>query len=191
MLFSIQDYTAILETSVPSLELFRQALDNIAAAIVLEALTIATGLGCLISCHTWAARLCWPFSRDGGVPFSGIWDKIVPSLDAPLAAHILNSIVISLVGCIHLGSETAFNSMITACIVLPYLSYVPPVVSLLIRGRNNVSHGPFWLGTWGLICNWVCLGWISFTLVFFSFPSISPVSGGSKSISISFRRIPG
>ncbi|KAJ5711143.1 amino acid transporter [Penicillium malachiteum] len=84
MLFSIQDYTAFLDSSVPSLELFRQALlDNTAGAIVLEALTIATGLGCLVSCHTWAARLCWSFSRGRGVPFSNIWGKIVPSLDTP------------------------------------------------------------------------------------------------------------
>ncbi|KAJ5738623.1 amino acid transporter [Penicillium malachiteum] len=180
MLFSIQDYTALLDASVPSLELFGQALDNTAAAIILEALTIVTGLGCLVSCHTWAARLCWSFSRDKGVPFSNIWAKIVPSLDTPFAAHILTTTIIGLVGCIYLGSETAFNSMVTACIVLPYLSYMLPVVGLLIRGRNNISHGPFWLGTWGLICNWVCLTWIAFTTVFYSFPSIMPVQGGSE-----------
>ncbi|KAJ5726081.1 amino acid transporter [Penicillium malachiteum] len=179
MLFSIQIYTAFLDASVPSLELFRQALDNTAGATVLESLTIATGPGCLISCHTWAARLCWSFSRNKGVPFSDVWGKIVPSLDTPLAAHILNTTIIGLVGCIYLGSETAFNSMVTACIDLQYLSYVLPVVGILIRGRNNISHGPFWLGTWGLICNWVCLAWIAFTTVFYSFPSIMPVDGGN------------
>lgn len=114
MLFSIQDYSAFLSAPVPSLELFRQALDSPAGAIVLEGLCIATGIGCLVSCQTWAACLCWSFARDRGIPFSSIWKEIVPALDTPFAAHTLKNVIISLIGCIYLGSQTAFNSMVTA-----------------------------------------------------------------------------
>lgn len=70
--------------------------------------------------------------------------------------------------------------MITACIVLLYISYAIPIVCLLIRGRNNIAHGPFWLGPIGLFANIVLLLWTVFTLVMYSFPPVYPVEAGSK-----------
>jgi choline transport protein len=69
--------------------------------------------------------------------------------------------------------------MITACIVLLYLSYSIPVVCLLIRGRNNIRHGPFWLGPIGLVANIVLLAWTLFTLIMYSFPYAKPVAAGN------------
>jgi choline transport protein len=71
------------------------------------------------------------------------------------------------------------TSMITACIVLLYLSYSIPVVCLLIRGRNNIRHGPFWLGPIGLVANIVLLAWTLFTLIMYSFPYAKPVAAGN------------
>lgn len=74
------------------------------------------------------------------------------------------------------------SSMVTACIVLLYISYAIPVVCLLIRGRNNIRHGPFWMGPIGLFANIVLLAWTAFTLIMYSFPSVKPVLPGSKFI---------
>ena len=65
--------------------------------------------------------------------------------------------------------------MITACIVLLYLSYSIPVICLLIRGRSTVKPGPFWLGPIGLVANIVTLCWTLFTLIMYSFPYAKPV----------------
>jgi choline transport protein len=65
--------------------------------------------------------------------------------------------------------------MVTACIVLLYISYSIPIVCLLIRGRNNIKHGPFWLGPIGLVSNIVLLAWTLFTLIMYSFPYAMPV----------------
>lgn len=70
--------------------------------------------------------------------------------------------------------------MVTACIVLLYISYCIPVVALLIKGRNNIKHGPFWLGKFGLFTNCVLLVWTMFTLIMYSFPFVKPVSPDSK-----------
>lgn len=70
--------------------------------------------------------------------------------------------------------------MVTACIVLLYISYAIPIVCLLVRGRNNIRHGPFWLGPIGLFSNIVLLLWTVFTLVMYSFPPVVPVLAGSK-----------
>jgi choline transport protein len=69
--------------------------------------------------------------------------------------------------------------MVTACIVLLYLSYAIPVACLLIKGRNNIKHGPFWLGPFGLVANIVLLSWTLFTLVMYSFPYAKPVLAGN------------
>jgi choline transport protein len=69
--------------------------------------------------------------------------------------------------------------MITACIVLLYLSYAIPVICLLIRGRSNIVHGPFWMGPIGLFANIVLLAWTLFTLVMYSFPYAKPVAASN------------
>lgn len=66
-------------------------------------------------------------------------------------------------------------SMVTACIVLLYISYAIPVICLLIRGRDNIRHGPFWMGKFGLFSNIVLLAWTAFTLIMYSFPPLQPV----------------
>lgn len=70
--------------------------------------------------------------------------------------------------------------MVTACIVLLYISYAVPITLLLIKGRNNIKHGPFWLGGFGLAANIVTLIWTLFTLIMYSFPYGKPVTAGCK-----------
>jgi choline transport protein len=183
MFFSVHDLDPIIHTptGVPILALFYQALANKPAAIALESLILITGIGCQIACHTWQSRLCWSFARDRGLPFSGFLAKIHPTLDVPFNAHAVSCTIVGLLGLLYLGSSTAFNSMVTACIVLLYSSYVVPVACLLIRGRESIAHGPFWLGRFGRFCNFVLLAWTGFCLVVYSFPAVWPVNAGSES----------
>ena len=81
----------------------------------------------------------------------------------------------------HASADTTPSfSMVTACIVLLYISYAIPVICLLIRGRNNIRHGPFWMGPVGFVCNIVLLLWTAFTLIMYSFPPVKPVEPDSK-----------
>lgn len=113
MFFSIVgDFSDILGSStlVPILELFYQALNNKGGAVFLEALVIATGLGCLVASHTWQSRLCWSFARDRGLPGHKWLSKVHPKLDVPLYAHFVSCVIVAIVGCLYLASLTAFNS---------------------------------------------------------------------------------
>ena len=168
-------------TLVPFLALLDQALGSTVGAIVLEALFVATGVWCLVASQTWQSRLCWSFARDAGLPFGKFLSHVDRRVDVPIRAHFVSSFIVTILGLLYLGSYTAFNSMVTACIVLLYMSYSIPVVCLLIRGRNNIRHGPFWLGPVGMFSNIVLLLWTAFTLVMYSFPPIRPVVAGSKS----------
>lgn len=167
MMFSIQDFTkmAISSTGVPVLELFLQTIGSKAASIFLCSMIIATGFGCVIACQTWQARLCWSFARDSGLPCSAVLSRIHPQLRVPINAHLVSVALVSILGCLYLASYTAFNSMAVACVVLLYASYSIPVICLLIKGRANIVHGPFWLGSLGHFFNYVLLAWLLFTLV--------------------------
>lgn len=101
---------AASSTGVPILELFNHALGNKAGALVLEALIIITGLGCLVASHTWQSRLCWSFARDRGLP-AHKWLSIVDKrIDVPLNAHFVSCVIVAIMGCLYLASLTAFNS---------------------------------------------------------------------------------
>ncbi|EAS27491.2 amino acid permease [Coccidioides immitis RS] len=181
MFFSLSDFEKVVAspTGVPILELFHQALKSRAGAVALQSLILATGMGCQIASHTWQSRLCWSFARDRGLPFHSWLSKIDPRLDVPFIAHSFSCFIVGALGLLYLGSTAAFNSMVTACIVLLYVSYAVPIICLLIRGRNNIKHGPFWLGKIGLAANIIVLSWTLFTIVIFSFPSVYPVEIGN------------
>ncbi|KAF2839836.1 choline transporter [Patellaria atrata CBS 101060] len=182
MFFSIVgDFNELVATPtlVPILELFYRATSSKAGAIALESLILATGFGCLVASHTWQSRLAWSFARDKGLPGHQFLKKVHPQLGVPLYAHTATTFIVACVGCLYLGSYTAFNSMITACIVLLYLSYSVPTACLLIRGRKNIAPGPFWLGPIGLVANVVLLVWTAFTVIMYSFPYTYPATAGS------------
>lgn len=111
MFFSIQSLDNLLTTStgVPILALFYQALGNKAGAIALESLIMATGVGCVVASHTWQNRLCWSFARDGGLPFAKFLSKVHSTLNVPIHAHFVSCVIVAILGCLYLGSYTAFN----------------------------------------------------------------------------------
>lgn len=64
---------------------------------------------------------------------------------------------------------------------MQYISYMIPVSLLLLRGRKMDRWGPFRLGGWGWVANGVLVGWSVFTLVFYSFPFVKPVTAVNMS----------
>lgn len=181
LFFSVQDLDAVIATPtyVPSLELFRQATQSDNGAIVLQFLVILVACGCLFAIHTWQCRLAWSFSRDKGFPLSKYLSQVAPApYNVPLWAHLWSSIWVGILGLLYLASSTAFNSLVTGCILLQYISYLIPVVLLMMKGRK-IRHGPFWLGKWGWISNGGLVAWAIFTLIFYSFPYIIPATAGN------------
>lgn len=181
MFFSIHNLDDILNSNVgvPIFDIYYQALGNRTGAICLGTLILLTATGCTISCHTWQARLCWSFSRDNGLPFSKYLSIIDPKAGIPLNAHLFSSFWVAVLGCLYLISDAAFNSMVVGCITFLLLSYAVPTLCLLYRGRNNIRHGPFWMGYLGLFSNIATCLWTLFALVFYSFPSFMPVTAGT------------
>ncbi|ODV98316.1 hypothetical protein PACTADRAFT_48100 [Pachysolen tannophilus NRRL Y-2460] len=181
MFFSIRNLEDILDsnTGVPIFDIYNQALQNKGGAVFLGILVFLTAIGCNIASHTWQARLCWSFARDRGLWGSHYFSQIDKRTGVPFYAHLMSCLWVVVIGCIYLGSTTAYNAMVTACITLLLLSYSIPVACLLYKGRNNIRHGPFWLGKIGLVSNIVVLAWTIFALCFFCFPMDMPVTAGN------------
>lgn len=150
--------------------------ENPIPGLVLGSILLLSTWTSLIGIHTWQARIAWSLSRDKGFPFYAYLSRLAPApFDTPLWAHLWSSTWIALCGFLYLGSLTAFNSFISAGIVLQYLTYSTPVIFLLIKGRKNFAHGPFFLPRLGPVANIILLCWTTISLVFYSFPLYLPV----------------
>lgn len=176
MFFCINDLDTVLSSNTPILAIYYQSLKNIHGTLFLGSLIILSIFGCAISAQTWQARFCWSFSRDQGIPGSRYWGKVNKKTNLPVNAHLMSMFWNAAVGCIYMGSTTAFNAMVTACITFLLFSYAIPICCLLYKGRNNIKHGPFWLGPLGYFSNIVTLAWTVFVLIFFCFPYSMPAT---------------
>lgn len=124
----------------------------------------------------------WSFSRDNGFPFSSYLSRVAPApYNVPLWAHIFSTFWIAVLGFLYLISTSAFGSLVTGCILMQYVSYSIPVVLLMLQNRKLSNPGPFRLGRWGWLANGILVGWALFTLVFYNFPFVMPVTGGNMS----------
>lgn len=100
---------------------------------------------------TAASRCAWAFSRDGGIPGSGIWKQVNPRLDLPLNSLLLSSTVCALLGLIYLGSSAAFNAFTGVATICLGCSYAVPVFCSLVRRRRDVQGAPYSLGKIGYL----------------------------------------
>ena len=160
-----------------SMEVFLQVFTgNKAAALGLEALVLIPGIFSIVGIHTWQSRMAWALSRDGGFPSSKYLARVASApFGSPVYAHAWSASWTAMCGFLYLASTTAFSSLISAGIVLQYLSYSLAVGCLLLRGRSNVRPGPFFMPKLGLVCNVVVLIWTVAATVFYSLPYFMPV----------------
>ncbi|KIW71916.1 hypothetical protein PV04_00143 [Phialophora macrospora] len=156
--------------------LYTSYRQNSTPAIVLGSFMVLATWGALIGMHTWQSRIVWSLSRDKGFPFHSHMSRLAPApFRTPLWAILWGSCWVTVCGFLYLGSTTAFNSFISAGIVLQYVSYATPAALLLIKGRQHFPKGPFWWPKFGPIANVVVIAWTLIITVFYSFPLFLPV----------------
>lgn len=179
-MFSVQDWTALSSTStgLPLAELFYQATSTIGGAFALTfMLWIALG-PCMVGSQLSTGRVFWAFSRDGALPFSATWSRVNKRLEMPLNAQLCVTGIVAALGCLYLGSSTAFNALLGSAVTINNLAYLVPVLTNVITQRRNMHHGKFYMGyAKGMFVNVVTVCWLCFAIVFFSFPYYQPVTG--------------
>lgn len=209
VLFTLGDLQTVLytKTGYPIIEMFYQATRSKVGATVLMSMLIFNGLVSLFSCLASVSRLTWAFARDRGLPFSNFfgyvsrlqtdhpgpslpdfeavtditWNKVHPKLRVPLNSLWLVTIVMVLLSLINIGSTTAFYGIISLSLLALYLSYVIPIVFIVLRklSGQRIVYGPWNLGRWGLVINLFAIFYGIFIIVFLPFPPTLPTTVGN------------
>ncbi|KAL4950913.1 amino acid/polyamine transporter I [Aspergillus filifer] len=178
LMFSVQDFAALSDTptGLPLTELFHQVTQSVGGAFGLTfILFIALG-PCVTSSQLSSSRVLWAFARDGAMPFSDTWAAVNKRFGIPFNAQLLVAAFNAALGCIYLGSSTAFNSMLGAAVTINNVAYLIPISTNMLTGRRNMHRGTFFMKNWGWLVNGVTVGWLLFAIVFFSFPYNMPVT---------------
>ncbi|KIN07275.1 hypothetical protein OIDMADRAFT_185721 [Oidiodendron maius Zn] len=179
LMFSVQDWTALASTStgLPLAELFFQATTTVGGAFALTfMLWIALG-PCMVGSQLSTGRVLWAFSRDEAMPFSKTWSKVNKTLKMPFNAQLLVTGIVAALGCLYLGSSTAFNSLLGSAVTINNLAYLVPILTNFILQRKTMYRGAFHMGyIAGMIVNGITVAWLVFAIVFFSFPYYKPVT---------------
>ncbi|KAM0543826.1 hypothetical protein ACHAPJ_012133 [Fusarium lateritium] len=174
--FNITDFETQTSAMTTMYEAFGQSK---AAAIGYQIVLFISAVGAMWGIHVWQSRLAWTIGINKGFPFSKYLGKVHGApFHTPLWALVWSASFTGLLSFIYVASETAFNSLVSAGILLQYGSYAIPIILLLSRGRSQFEHGPFWYPRLGLLANIIFLCWAPVALVFYSFPYALPVVAG-------------
>lgn len=201
MFFCITDLSAVSESILPILQIYYMATGNKSLSAFMQSCCIITGFICGVSSSTWQNRILWSVSRtyydiecDEMSAKKAVVVKKLGSLNSrtpiPLYAHLLSHLFVAIIGCIFMGSSTAFNAIITACISILLVSYaIPCVIMIFVVGKNRfykrlaAEHQALGIrqefdearAKWYLVPNILTICWALFCLIFLSFPYVIPV----------------
>jgi amino acid transporter len=119
-------------------------------------------------------RTIFALSRDGLVPFSGIWTKIMPQTGIPILAVWVTVFLCIGINLIGLGSYPAIAGVFNVCAIALDWSYCIPIFCKIIYGK--FVPGPWHLGKYSIFINiYACL-WTIFVSIIFIMPTILPVT---------------
>ncbi|KAK6811116.1 hypothetical protein RU639_012980 [Aspergillus parasiticus] len=145
--FCLGDIQSALEspTGVPFFAIFLQATGSVSGTAIAGALVMSLGSCNTIGTLTAASRQFWSFSRDRGIPGWRMWSKVTERTSIPTYAVLLTAVVGCLLNLITIGSDVAFNSLVSMSISGLYLSYMTSGGLLLYRrctgGIGNATAG--------------------------------------------------
>ncbi|KAI1465941.1 amino acid transporter [Daldinia caldariorum] len=183
ILFCITDPETVLNTptNMPIAELILQGTGNRAAATVLTLMLAVCFINGTNGCVTSSSRLLYAMARDKGIMYHNYFAHITPKLDVPVRTIVLTFAFNVLFGLLYLGPSVAFSAYAASTTIFLNVSYVIPVVVLLVRGRAvlrqyQAENAYFALGRFGWALNAVAAVFVIVTSVFFCFPTELPVS---------------
>ncbi|KAF1988487.1 amino acid transporter [Aulographum hederae CBS 113979] len=179
LLYSINDPTAVFENpyTSPLAEIYRQATNSRGGALGLLLVIFMPTLCCCIGAYITAGRMLWALARDEAVPFSSFVKKINSWQKNPMNATAVTGIVATCLGCIYIGSATAFNAFAGSFVVLTTLSYLTAILPHLLTRRRYVTPGEFWMkdSVFNTVAGIAC-AYIAAFIVIYCFPYSLPVT---------------
>lgn len=188
LLFSLGDLTNLLEspTGFPFMQLYSNVTESRAGATILSLIICLIATAANAAGLTSTSRTFWAFARDDAAPFSKYFAHVHRGLKVPVRMVVLVSVLQALLGFIYLGNTTAFNAILSMAIIGMYLSYLLPIIYMVIYGRSKLNkndYGPFKLGPGGVLVNSIAIVWLIFAMIFSTFPNFQPVTAQNMNYS--------
>ena len=177
--YSISDLDTILQSTFlfPLASIYQQATNSAGGTVGLLIIAILPNLICLVGTYLAASRVFWTLARDNAAPFAGTFSQISRRHRNPFNAILLCAVFSTILGCIYLGSQAAFNAFVISFVVLSSISYLAAILPHLLSRRSEVTPGWFWMkGPLGYIVNAVACLYIIVFIVIFCFPFSMPVN---------------
>ncbi|KAF4832464.1 Choline transport protein [Colletotrichum tropicale] len=187
MLYSFRDIEPVLQSPYPILEIWSQATgSSVAATTFVVTIAVCGCFACTGALQT-ASRLTWSFARDDAIVFSPFLGKISPRFGVPVNALMVNSALIFVLGCIFLGSSTAFNALVATGLILQQVSFsFPAALALYHRFKGAAAFErvlprcKFRLPQpVGVVANVLTIALGLIALIFYDFPVVMPVTASN------------
>jgi choline transport protein len=189
-LYAHANYRVPPLSSMPIFEIWLQATRSPAAGTTFLILLAICGCFAVTGAQQTASRLTYSFARDDALVFSNLLRRVHPTLGVPVYALVANSTVIFVLGCVYLGSSTAFNALVATGLILQQLSFAfPAAILLFVRSRGRAELDAlmprarsFRLpAPVGWIVNSLTILLAVVALVFYDLPVVMPVTAGNMS----------
>ncbi|KAH8693271.1 choline transporter [Talaromyces proteolyticus] len=178
LFYSINDLDAVLKSSYlfPLTEIYVQSTGSAGGSLGLLILAFLPSIVAVIGCYLTSSRVLWTLARDNATPFSRFISQVDRKQRNPFNSIILCGVICTILGCIYVGSSTAFSAFVGSFAVLSTLSYLAAILPHLLTKRANVTPGWFWMkGFLGFLVNTVSSLYIIAFVIIFCFPFSLPV----------------
>jgi len=177
LMFVVKDIDAIIESTVPILEVYNQALGSKVATTIWSVYYMVMFYEIVLNLFIFGGRTIWSLSRDGGVPCSRYFSHL--QWASPVRAIALMLLLEVIVGILYIVSEAAYSSFINLTLFALNITIALPQAALLFRGRGCLPERAFSLGKYGPVINLVATLFVIFFSITFCFPTFMPVTASS------------
>ncbi|KAI4599993.1 hypothetical protein KJ359_001094 [Pestalotiopsis sp. 9143b] len=180
MVYCVQDFDTVISTTtgIPIYELWYQATSSRIAATFFLCLLLLAVIFALNGAHQTASRLTWSFARDSACWGDFLIRRMHPDLEVPVYALLTNFGIMFVIGCVYLGSTSAFNAIIGTGLTLQHITYAVPAVLVIYRKRSKKvlpRDRAFAVpDVLGYVANVVTVLTAVLALVFYNFPTMLP-----------------
>lgn len=184
LMYAISDYNSLFTSPFPIAEIYLQATGSSDGAICLLIL-MQTCIGLsMVGLYITSGRALWSLSRDGATPLSSILSSINTRHGMPLNATVASAILVTILGCIYIGSTTAFNAFVSSYVLMSSSAYTAAILPHLLTRRRNIHYGVFRMGkAIGYAVNAIASGYMIVWFVFYCLPLSLPVNAQNMNYS--------
>ncbi|KAL6890086.1 amino acid/polyamine transporter I [Trichoderma evansii] len=177
LMFVVTDLQALIESGVPILEVYNQALNSKVATTIWAVYYIIMFYDIVLNLFIFAGRTIWSLSRDGGVPYSQFISHL--NWASPVRAAAVMLVLQIIIGVLYVASATAYSSFINLTLFALNITVALPQAALLFRGRSILPERAFSLGKFGYVINAVATLFVVFFSICFCFPVGYPVTAST------------